>query len=378
MSDDSDSGPNSRRGMSLPGQPTEEAIAEVGSDAGKSVVRGFANLFDAQFGEYVTKRRAKADAAHLAIETESQIARDNALVEARRKLELTEIEHQDLVRRRLDRMYNELGREQHNLESIERKAIEFAEKDLDRDKAREIDQDWLFRAADLAQKISDKEVQDLWARAVSSAAIETTTPLSAAALQTLGLLDSRTARDFRKFVMIAARLGFFAAIDQGAPLNQIEPQNIEIVGLVDLGLIQHQASPTPFRLRDDFTIMAGTTSNVGLSLFHDRYILTKRGMDIANAVFRGQKIEIDEGTEHEYLKNLLQRELHHNASVTIIIPAPIKGEQGTRIVLRANKPPGGEGVAVPAITRLSARLQRLLDWANDFCTIEVHLGYDFD
>jgi hypothetical protein len=75
-------------------------------------------------------------------------------------------------------MYRELEREQLNLESIQSKAIEYAEQDQGRDNARELDQDWLFRVADLAQKISDKDVQELWARAVSSAAVKGGTLLS--------------------------------------------------------------------------------------------------------------------------------------------------------------------------------------------------------
>ncbi len=249
MSNDSDPQSNNRRDVSLPGQPTEEAAAEVATAAGKSAVRGFGNLLDATFSGFISTRHARADAARLAIETDAKIASERALVDARRQYELSEIDHQGLVRRRLDRAYNEFRREQQNLKSIEKKAIEFAEHDPESDKAREIDQDWIFRAADLAQKISDKDVQELWACAFSSAAIETSKPLSAAALQTLGLFDKRAAHDFRKFIMIAQRLGFFPAIDQGRQLNQVEPQGIEILGLIDLGLIQHQASQDPFRSR---------------------------------------------------------------------------------------------------------------------------------
>jgi hypothetical protein len=106
-------------------------------------------------------------------------------------------------------MYRELEREQLNLESIQSKAIEYAEQDQGRDNARELDQDWLFRVADLAQKISDKDVQELWARAVSSAAVKGGTLLSSTALQTLGLMDGRAAKDFKNFIMIFASLGVF-------------------------------------------------------------------------------------------------------------------------------------------------------------------------
>lgn len=368
MSGEPNSAPKGRPGMSMPGQPTEEAVAEVGSEAGKSLVRGFANLADASLGGWITARRAKAEAARLAIETDARIASEQALIDARRRDELSEIDHQGLLRRRLDRMLNELEIEQRNLEAIQRKAIEFAERDPERDEAREIDQDWLFRAADLAQKISDEDVQEFWARAMSSAAIKSTQPLSAAALQTLGLLDKRAAQDFRKFVMISQRLGFFAAIDEGPPLRQIEPQGIDLISLVDLGLIRHQADTNAFRLAD-FTIAAGSTSNIGLALFQDRFLLTKRGVDIANAVFRGQKIDIDEELEQEYLQNLLQRELHHNKTVTIILPSSDRPEPCATVVLRPHQHPTS-GPA-PVMIGASPRLERLLGWASDFCSFEL-------
>jgi hypothetical protein len=92
--------PQQRSGISIPGQPTEEAIAEVASDAGRSLVRGFAKLVDAQFGGWIATKEAKAEAAKLAIATNAQIANERAQIEARRHIELSEIEHQGLGQRR--------------------------------------------------------------------------------------------------------------------------------------------------------------------------------------------------------------------------------------------------------------------------------------
>lgn len=276
---------NEHAGIKLPGQPMEEAAAEVASHAGKSLVRGFANLIHAEFSGRISSKTAKAEAAKLAIETEAQIARDQALSTARRSAELGEIEHQALLQRRVTRLRRELEIEQTNLESIQLQAIEFAEQDPDRDLARDLDSDWLFRATDLAQKISDKEVQQLWARALSSAAVANGMQLPAPALQTLGQFDRAAATDFRKFVMMQQRLGFFPVYEHRPPLQQTEPQNIDLNSLVDLGVIMHQTTQNAFAAVD-FSVMA-STSNLGLKLFHDMYVLTKRGADIANAVFRG-------------------------------------------------------------------------------------------
>jgi hypothetical protein len=73
--------------------------------------------------------------------------------------------------------------------------------------------------------------------------------------------------------------------------------------------------------------------------------------------FRGEKIDVDEETEQKYLQNLLQRELHHNNSVTIILP-PLAKDRRRRIVLRSNQTPS----QVPEIADISARLKSLLDW----------------
>ena len=112
-------------GMSIPGQPTEEAIAAVGTDAGRSLVRGFARLSDSLLGPWLASREAKAASAKLTIETQGKIEAHQAVIEARRRFEIEEAKHQSLLDRRAQRLRVELAREQENLESIQRKAIEF-------------------------------------------------------------------------------------------------------------------------------------------------------------------------------------------------------------------------------------------------------------
>jgi hypothetical protein len=183
------------KGLSLPGQPTEEAVAEVGSAAGKSLVRGLSRLGNAYVSEWAAQREARAEAVRLAIETDARIKTDTALASVRREQELAEFEHRAALERRAARFRVEMAREQTNLEAIERRAIEFTERAAESGNARELDEDWLFKFADLAQKVSDDDVQALWARALSSAAIQDAPKLSAAALQTLGLFDKHTARN---------------------------------------------------------------------------------------------------------------------------------------------------------------------------------------
>ena len=74
---------SAQTGMSIPGQPTEEAIAKVGTDAGRSLIRGIAKLGDAAFGPWIATREAKAAAGKLAIETKGKIEAQEAVIQAR-------------------------------------------------------------------------------------------------------------------------------------------------------------------------------------------------------------------------------------------------------------------------------------------------------
>lgn len=254
----------------------------------------------------------------LAIETQSKIEAQQAVVQARRKYEIEETEHLGLLDRRAQRLRIELAREQENLESIQRKALEFTESDPDSADAQEINEDWLFQCADFAQRVSDEEVQLLWARVLSSAAIKGRPQLSAQALQTLSLFDKRAAIDFQKFVFVVAHLGFFPAIDRQ---YQGDPQQIDLDALADLGVIANNTNSSPYRFKD-FMMDIGT-SNLGLQFLKDRVALTKRGADIANAVFRGSQFSPGDQVIDEYLQILVQREVRNNKAVTIFLPGDV-------------------------------------------------------
>jgi Protein of unknown function (DUF2806) len=180
----------------IPGQKTDEAIGHVLTEAGKSLVRGLGRLAEVSFARWIATKEAEAEAARLTIETKAEIDRSRDLVRARRKSELQEIDHEGkLLERRLGRLRRELTWEQANMETIAKRALEITERDPEAGSARELNDDWVFRFARFAQEISDKEVQELWARILSSAAIGARRPVSPAALQTMSLLDSRLAND---------------------------------------------------------------------------------------------------------------------------------------------------------------------------------------
>lgn len=359
----------STRGISIPGQPTEEAIAEVGSEAGKSLLRGLGKLGSASVEHWIATKEARAAAAKLAIETESKIAAENAVVSARRDYELKELEHQSLLQRRANRLRIELQREQENLESIERKAIEYTESDPENKQAQEIDVDWLFQFADAAQRVSNETVQTLWARVLSSAAIAGGHLLSAQALQTLSMFDQLTAQDFQKLTFVVARLGFFPVLDSNPPLSQVDPQHINIPTLVDLNLIHQEPNTTPYNFRD-FLVESGVGGPLGLALFKDRIFFTKRGADIANAVFRGSTFSPGNHLIGEYLRLIVQREILHNHGATVFTKAGTSFRKS--FVLRSKTSrPQDDLRSLELYQALSSELKDLLSWALLHYDVEV-------
>ena len=158
-------------GSLVPGNELEKAAADVTREAGKSVVRGIANLFGAGFAKRIAKSEATAEAARLAIETQAAIESNRVLTAERRKQEFEEIDHQAvklLAQQRLKRLVVEMAREQANLEAIATRSLQLIEHDSQGDHARDINDDWMFKFARYAQDVSDKDIQELWARILSS------------------------------------------------------------------------------------------------------------------------------------------------------------------------------------------------------------------
>jgi|GEM_PF-5367033 len=360
--------PKQGRGLSLPGQPTEEALAEVGSAAGNSLIRGFAKLGNAYVSEWTAKREAKAEAAHLAIGTDAKIKADTALATARREQEIAEFEHRAALDRRAARFRVEMIREQQNLEAIERRALEYTESAPENGNAREIDEDWIFKFADLAQKVSDRDVQSLWARALSSAAMQGRPKLSAAALQTLGLFDKHMAESFRRTVAAIAAVGCLPI----SPNGEVDTQDIDIALLRELGLIDSVSQDNdPFKFCD-FAFEARPEMRG-----YYAYALTLRGAEIAGAVFRGSEdLFLSEEHEQQYLRLVLVQQFA-SMMTTIILPKlnidrqqvvlGIKPKSATTQAIR------NDWKTLVDAEAFSTRLRKLLLWAEEGYDIHVQV-----
>ena len=345
--------------MDVPGQELEKAAVEVGTEAGKSILRSLERLGGAAWAQWVNTKEAKAEAARLAIETQAEIDRDKQLQLHRHQQEIEEFEHHALVDRRAVRLRIKLAREQANLESITRQAIEYSGNE-DYRAARDIDDDWMFKFAEYAQQVSDDEVQKLWARTLTSAATSERPLLPATALQTMALLDRDAAMHFKAFCSVVVTFGFYPAHEM-SKIPELEIQNINLHILKDFGLVEQDVA-SQYQFPSFHIILE--TNNIVLKLFRPDFRLTKRGFDIGNAVFSAPAIALPDELRRTYLTSLVSIQVSHHGHITV---APL-GEAGPApFTLRISKPKGSSPVIADLATlkgKIDAELLELMTWAG--------------
>jgi hypothetical protein len=275
----------------LPGTHLEKAAGEVITDAGKSLVAQLARIMNAAVSPWVAKKEAQAEAIQREIQTNSKIDQDRALVDASRRRELEEMEHQAKLYfggRRLRRLFGEMAREQENFEAIGVQSLKLIEHAADSNKARQIDDDWMFNFARHAGNVSDEDVRTLWAHVLASAGIEGRTKLSPAALQIISLLDHRAAIDFKNFVRVDKQFSLYPS-----PVGE-DPQDIHLAELVDLGLIHNVTNMVGLHL-PDFHLTSTAGGMMGFSL-------SSRGSQIADVVFDSSDVVLDVRLQEKYLQ----------------------------------------------------------------------------
>jgi hypothetical protein len=315
----------------------------------------------------VLTTEAKAAAAALAIKTESEIAAERALGIHRRDQQLAEVEHSARLRRRLDRLRTELSWEQENLEAIEVQAIEFTEHDPDANKGREIEDDWLFKFARYAEQVSNNDLQALWARILSSAAIEGKPVLSPAALQTMSLLDKNSARDFQNLCSVIYSFREFPYAE-----GLQDPQGIDLQSLQELGLISMHPSGENYSFTE-FQMKPVDRSPINVNV-HTEIGLTQRGVNIANAIFVWSEMTLPAELQHAYLLNFTANEMRNFHSVRLMIHA-IQDRADVREIIvfqgrKAKLPLDDLDPARLADERLSDRLKSPLSWASKVYDVE--------
>lgn len=146
-------------------------------------------------------------------------------------VELTEIQQ-----RGINRLINQEGRKQENIESITSQAIKSLPNDA---KVEDLEEDWVAHFFDKCDKISDKEMQTLWSSLLSGEATKPGT-YSKRTVNFISSMDKEDAEIFRKFCQ------FIWIIGEPKPLifditNDIYVKNgigfKELKHLEDIGLV---------------------------------------------------------------------------------------------------------------------------------------------
>lgn len=367
----------------IPGKELEKAAAEVASDAGKSFVRGIARTLGAATAEWVAKKEAKADAIRKAIETRAELDRTSAIINARRSSEISEIDHQAKMRlaeRRAQRMIHEMAQEQENIEAIVERSLKRIEAAGPKEKARELDSDWLLRFARFAETVSDKDVQEIWARILESAAIDGRPKLSAASLLQLSLVDREAAASFNSFVRAYQSLGLFPDYPNFHKLNVL---GIDLMKLEELGLVRSNTT-SGYQFSDFFfemgnhslpPIRAAGTATRSIPMLHTACDFTQRGAEIANALYAGyedSEVRLPVNEEKAFLQDFLTQ------TATEYRLALVRPNIGAYYFVVHLDGQGAERVSgetwqlAISEAQLTSRVRDFLDFANTSFLVSVH------
>ena len=165
------------------------------------------------------------------IRREARAKADAALIEAESVLEIT-----DLERRAMGRFVHEQTREQKNIEDITTKALPHLS---DTANPAAIDDDWLAEFFARSRRVSNQQMQDLWARILSGEANKPES-VSKRTLEFVALMDRADAETFSKLCNLSAcSLGEPIVFDTNdAILAKAGLQYTDLAHLDSIGLVQ--------------------------------------------------------------------------------------------------------------------------------------------
>lgn len=95
------------------------------------------------------------------------VKKAKAEAEADKVKALSKLEIGDIERRALQRFLHEETKKQENIEAITEKALEFLPKDA---KPEKIEEDWMTRFLDKGKQVSDRQMQEIWAKVLAGEA----------------------------------------------------------------------------------------------------------------------------------------------------------------------------------------------------------------
>jgi hypothetical protein len=216
----------------------------------------------------------------------------------------------ELLERAMVGKFNELMREQLNKETILERSIEIGKSS--KGKSKPIDEDWLHRFTKYAGEISDKDVQEIWAKILVSEASASLPHVSFKSIDTLRFFDSHLCELFRIVCLSHASFGFVFHdfIEHFLQLGDIEYRR-EMRILESFGVVNHYELSQSIDLFQRFEFLYYSdkgelgVSRPSTNIDTPVYLLSPIGINLGSAIF-GTKFygETPREADVKYLERL--------------------------------------------------------------------------
>lgn len=226
--------------MDVPGTKLEGAVANVAEDAGKTLVGAVRTRLSAWADRKAAADLAEAEQIRLNAAAAGERERQRNAVVDRRQFEIEEVEHRlALIERARGRVLDEIAHTQAVIEYVGDRAFTLNAADPEKGEERIIEDDWLRRFYRYVAEVDERTVLEVFARALSDAAIRTRPLLSPRALDTLRFFEPHTKAMFE---MCADSIGAFEALPRGFLENRAAAagRELDLPLLMEMGLLKYE------------------------------------------------------------------------------------------------------------------------------------------
>jgi hypothetical protein len=226
--------------LEVPGTKIEGAVANVAEDAGKTLVGAVRTRLSAWADRKAAVDLAEAEQIRLDVAAEGERKRNRTAIADRRQFELEEIEHRRaLIERARGRVLDEIAHQQAAIEYVGDRAFTLNAADPEKSEERVIEDDWLRRFYRYAAEVDERTILEIFAQALSDAAIRTKPLLSPRALDTLRFFEPHTKTMFET---CAQAVGAFEALPRGFLENHAGRlgRDLDLSLLLEMGLLKYE------------------------------------------------------------------------------------------------------------------------------------------
>lgn len=226
--------------LDVPGTKIEGAVANVAEDAGKTLVGAVRTRLSAWADRKAATDLAEAEQIRLDIAAEGERRRQRNAIADRREFEIEELKHRHaLIERARGRVLDEIAHTQAAIEYVGERAFTVNARDPEKVEERTIEDDWLRRFFRYVAEVDEKTILDIFAHALSDAAIRTRPLLSPRALDTLRFFEPHTKAMYEA---CASAIGAFDALPRGFLENYMYGlgRELDISLLIEMGLLKYE------------------------------------------------------------------------------------------------------------------------------------------